>query len=749
MHPSHLLIAGMILVSSSTSFAEAPKTKTPLTLATIFTERAFDEERMDAVIWSQLNASYFTLEKATASKTGKDLVRHDAATGERTIVVPAGMMKPSAASAPLTIASFQFSADEAKLLLFTNTKKVWRKHTRGDYWVLDLKTKLLTQLGGDAAPSTLMYAKFSPDGTRVAYMRKNNLYVQDLTDWKITPLTTDGSDTLINGGSDWVNEEELSLRDGFRWSPDGKRIAFWQFDTSGVKKFWLVNQTDGNYQSFTTFPYPKAGEKNSAVRLGVISSEGGSVTWMAMEGDPRGHYIPFAEWQPSGEALWIQQFNRLQNTLHLFSADPATGRVTTLLTDKDEAWVENKNLEPRWVGDSLLWLSERSGWRHAYLISEQGAAQPLTEGAFDVIEITAVQPEAGTFDFIASPENATQRYLYRGRLDRAQWKRVSPAERAGTHSYQVSKDGAWAIHTYSTATTPPTVSVVTLPDHQVVRTLKSNQALKDKLATRQAPKVEFIQVDIGGGIMADAWMIRSADLNDVQTHPLLMHVYSEPASQTVRDVWGGQRGLWHWMLAEKGIVIASVDSRGTPAPKGRAWRKAIYRQVGTLNVTEQAHATNELLQRYRFLDRKRVGVWGWSGGGSTSLHGLFRHPALYRTAIAVAPVADRRLYDSIYEERYMGLPSENEVGYREGSPITHVKGLQGPLLLIHGTGDDNVHYQGTEKLMNELITLNKPFTVMPYPNRDHSINTGKGISRHLYELMTHWLERELVGTLPR
>jgi dipeptidyl-peptidase-4 len=730
-----------------------------LTLARIFTDKEFEEEKMESLVWSKVEACYFTLEKVAEAKkdkkvdddkedeedkAGKDLVKHDVGTGKRQILASARELTPKGAKAPLSVSSFHFSEDEKQVLLFANTKKVWRKNTRGDYWVLELKTKHLRKLGGDAAPSTLMYAKFSPDDTRVAYMHKNNLHVQNLADLKITAITSDGSDTLINGGSDWVNEEELDLRDGFRWSPDGSRILFWQFDTRDVKRFSMMNQTDGAYQSFNTFPYPKAGEKNSACRLGIVGASGGEATWLQVKGDPREHYLPFAEWTPDGKAVLLQQFNRLQNTLHVMCADPATGEVKTLFTEKDKAWLEHKNTEPRWVGDDLLWLSERSGWRHAHLVNLKGEMKPITIGDFDVIDIAAVDVQGRTLYFIASPENFTQRYLYQVSLDGGEVKRLSPADQAGTHSQAISKDGKWAVHTFSSMMTPPVVDLVSLPKHETIRVLKSQKDLKDKLAKIKLPKTEFLRVDIGGGLMADAWMMRAADLDGSKKHPLLMHVYGEPAGQTVKDSWSGQRLLWHLMLAQQGFIIASVDTRGTPSPRGREWRRAVHLQLGILNSAEEAAGVRAVLKKFDFIDPQRVGIWGWSGGGSSSLDALFRYPDLYRMAIAVAPVADRRLYDTIYEERYMGLPKDNAKGYTEGSPIAHAKSMKGSLLIIHGTGDDNVHYQGTEKLITELVAHNKPFTVMPYPNRDHAINTGKGTTRHLYELMTGYLHEHLM-----
>lgn len=725
------------------AFATLRREAARLTTGRIFTDKEFDEEKLDAWQWSKRGAHAFALEKPAQGKDGKDLVKLDAATGARTVLATAQNMTPPGAKKPLTVAEIHFSMDEKQALLFTNTKKVWRKNTRGDYWLLDLTTKRLQKLGGEGPEATMMFGKFSPDGTRVAFVRTNQLYVQNLTDLKVTRVSPAGGPHLIHGTSDWVNEEELGLRDCFRWSPDGAHLLFWEFDTTGVKTFALVNQTDSTYPRITTFHYPKAGEVNSKTRLGIVSSQGGEVTWLKAPGDPREHYLPFAEWTPDGSAVLVQQFNRLQNTLHVMLAIPQTGEVKGLFTETDEAWVDNKNNEPRWVGNDFLWLSERSGWRHLYLADLKGGLKPVTQGGFDVIDLTCVDAKGGTVDFLASPENATQRYLYRVPLAGGEPRRLSPRDQAGTHSYVPSTDARWAVHTFSNVTTPPVVELVSLPEHQTVRVLKSQEALREKLAGMKLPRVEFIRVPLGQGLVLDGWMMRAADLDLTKKHPLLVHVYGEPAGQTVKDVWGGARQLWHAMLAQEGYVVASVDTRGTPSPRGREWRRAVYRKLGIMNADEEAAAVRALLKEHAWLDAGRVGIWGWSGGGSSSLDAIFRFPDLYQTAIAVAPVPDRRLYDSIYEERYMGLPKDNAAGYKNGSPITHAAGLKGNLLIVHGTGDDNVHYQGVEKLMNELIALNKPFTVMPYPNRDHAINTGKGTSRHLYDLMTSYLRSNL------
>ena len=734
-----------LLITSSTLRAQALRADaSQLTVDRLFGAREFAVEAIPEMRWSKRSSTYVTLDSSPTGK-GVDLVRHDPATGKKDVILPASAFQPTNAEEPLSIEGFEFSADESRLLIFTNSKRVWRRNTRGDYWVLDVAARKLHKLGGAAAPSSLMFATLSPDGRWVAFVRENNLYVQDLNSLKITPLTTDGSKTLINGTSDWVNEEELDLRNCFRWSPDGHHILFQQFDTTGVAEFHLVDNVVSKSPRVNSFAYPKVGEKNSATRLGVVPVGGGKVQWLDLPGDPREHYLPHADWTPDGMHILVQQFNRLQTELRVWRADPITGMAKTVFTETDAAWLENENPWRRLDGGkSILWLSERSGWRHAYRAAMDGTPPvPITKGEFDVIGVEAIDEAGGWLYYAASPKNATQRHLFRAKLDGSKTEQLTSEKQAGWHEYDFSPDAEWAVHTWSNFTTPPVVELVRLADNAAVRMFTDNAKLRAKLAALTRPEVEFLRVPIGGGVTLDGWSLKPATVETAAKLPLLMHVYGEPHGQTVRDAWPGTRGLWHWMLAQQGFVLASVDNRGTNVPRGREWRKSVHRKIGILAPTEQAEAVRALLKRWPFVDPSRVGSWGWSGGGSMSLNAVFRHPDLYRTAIAVAPVADQRLYDTIYQERYMGLPTDNATGYRDGSPITHAGKLRGNLLLIHGTGDDNCHYQGTERLMEELIAKGKRFSVLPYPNRTHAINEGRNTDQHLMDTMTRYLHDNL------
>lgn len=749
-----MLLLGWCASGRDLAADDMPPDPSKLTLERIFEAREFNGDGGPAIQWMRRRGGYTTLEAPADKQAGRDLVWHDPADGRQEVLVPSHRFVPSGEESPVTIEEYWFSDDESKLLIFTNSKRVWRLRTRGDFWVLDIAAGELKKLGGSAPPSTLMFATFSPDGTRVAFVRENNLYAQDLRDMQVTALTTDGSASVINGTFDWVYEEELSLRNGFRWSPDGQSIAYWQINTEGVREYHLVNTSNQLYSRIQAIPYPKVGEQNPAARIGVVNVSGGTTRWLAIPGDPREHYLAQMDFVPRSGAsmdgtprgksdeIVLQQFNRLQNTNRLMLANAETGEVTTLVTETDEAWVENSNSSLMWFADHqrLVWLSERDGWQHAFAVERGGGPVSLiTPGNFDLISVDAIDAQGGWLYFSASPDNPTRKALYRCRLDGSEREHLTPADQPGTHMYNISPDARWAIHTYSSFTAPPVVDLIALPDHRSVRILVANQELKEKLAHLQLPATEFFRVEVGEGVSLDAWAITPPDFDPQLRYPLLVHVYGEPAGQTVLDRWSGHRHLWHLMLAQQGYVVVSIDNRGTPAPRGRDWRKCIYRQVGVLSSADQAGAVRTILEKRPYLDPERVAVWGWSGGGSMTLNAMLRYPDLYRAGISVAPVPNQRFYDTIYQERYMGLPGDNADGYRRGSPITFASQLQGHLLLIHGTGDDNCHYQGTEALINELIAHNKRFSMFAYPNRSHSISEGKNTSRHLYGLMTEFL----------
>ena len=741
MRRHRIALLGLLLVAAPLGAQQADSSL--LTLDRIFASEEFDPRGISQLKWRENGAAYTTLEPARDG-AGGELVRYETATGARSVLISAGALTPRGGR-PLTIEGYTFSPDDRKLLIFTNSRKVWRYNTRGDYWVLDRASGRLTRLGGaGGAPSTLMFAKFSPDSRRVGYVRDHNLYVEDLESGAITPLTRDGSRTTINGTFDWVYEEELDLRDGWRWSPDGQRIAYWQLDATGVGEFKLINDTDSLYSFLVPVQYPKAGTTNSAGRVGVVSAAGGPTTWLRVPGDPRNNSIARMDWAASSDEVVLQHLNRLQNTDEVMLGDARSGAVRTLFVERDSAWLDVVDALT-WLdgGRRFLWVSERDGWRRLYTVSRDGAeVRPLTPTGADAMEVVRVDEPGGWVYFKASPANATQMYLWRARLDGGGAERVTPASFIrGWHDYDVAPGGAWAVHSWSAFGDPPSYELVRLPTHQRVRTFEDNAALRAHIAGLRRGPTEFFRVD-ADGVQLDGWMMKPPGFDPSRRYPVLFEVYGEPAGQTVTDTYAYSSYLWYLMLAQQGYVVMSVDNRGTPSPRGRAFRKAIYQRIGVLNAADQAAAARSIT-RWPFVDSTRVGVWGWSGGGSSTLNLMFRYPAIYATGMAVAPVADWHYYDTIYEERYMGLPQQSPEAYRAASAVNVAHQLRGNLLIVHGTGDDNVHYQNTEAIINALVAANRPFTMMAYPNRTHCICEGDATTLHLFNLLTRYLGEHL------
>ena len=745
-----LLLAAPAVPGSPASAQQTDASR--LTVQRIYGSSEFAARPFGPSRWLGDGAAYTTVEKA-AEGAGQELVRYDVERGSREVLVTARQLVPSGETDPIHIEDYAWSPDGKQLLVFTNSEPVWRLNTRGDYWVLDRASGALRKLGGaEAKPSTLMFAKFAPDGGRVGYVRENNLYVENLATGTITALTTDGSRTLINGTFDWVYEEELMnyYADGWRWSPDGSSIAFWQLNADSVRNFNLINNTDSLYSRVIAVQYPKVGETNSAARVGVVRAAGGATRWLEIEGDPRNHYIARMDWAESSGEVILQRLNRLQNRNEVMLGDARTGQVRTVLVEQDSTWVDLWD-DLVWLdgGKSFTWVSDRDGWNHVYVVSRDGGKSRLvTKGDFDVLSIEGIDPKGGWLYYIASPDNPVQRYLFRSRLDgKGKAERLSPAREPGTHAYDVAPNYRYAIETYSSLGNPPIIRLIRLPDHRSIRTLEDNQSLRSKVNALLRGPVEWLAIEAEDGAKMPGVLMKPADFDSTRKYPLLFFVYGGPGNTEVEDVWGGYF-LWHTMLTQKGYLVAVVDNRGTPAPLGRRFRKAIYGQLGVIETRDQAAAARALGAR-SYVDPARIGIWGWSYGAFMALNTLFQHADLYRTAVAVSPVTHWALYDNVYTERYNGLISDNREGYDRGSPLSYVKGLEDPLLVVHGGGDDNVHYQNTEMLINALVAANRPFEMMEYPNRTHCICQGKGTQAHLFDLVTRFLDRNLMTAPPR
>ena len=728
-------LCAAVLLTAALSLQAQPE----LTLEDIYVKGTFRARGVPQPTWMEDGRSYSAL-------TEKGLVRVDAATLAETVIVPQAAFVPAGAARPLRVEDYTWSEDKTKLVVYTNSRRVWRRNTRGDYWLLDVAAGTIRQLGKGLEPSRMMYGKLSPAGDRFAYVYYNNLYVEDVATGERRQLTFDGGDVLVNGNFDWVYEEELNCYDGWRWSPDGKKIAYWHSDTGGTGTFLMIDNIDSLYSFTIPLPYPKAGTTNSAVKVGVVDVETARTGWFPVPGDPRENYIARMEFVPGTDEVMIQQLNRLQNTNTVYYGNVNTLELTPFYEDRDDAFLN--------VHDNLVWLdgnkfftwtSEKDGWRHLYRVTRDGKKETLiTKGDFDVINVLRIDPKGGYVYYMASPESAVEQYLYRSRLDgKGAAERVTPRGFTGTYSYNISPGAKYALCSFSNHETPRVYEMVSLPEHKTVRRLEDNAALKAVYDSYGFRTREYFQVDIGEAVL-DGWMIKPRDFDPSKKYPVIFHIYGEPASSTVQDSWSGD--YWNQLLAQQGYIVASIDPRGTNNPKGREWRKCIYGKVGILAMADHAKAVRLAEEMFPFMDPERIGVWGWSGGGSSTAHLMFEHPDIYSVGIAVAGVYSQRLYDSIYQERYMGLPSTNPDGYREGSPITHAAGLQGDLLLIHGTGDDNVHYQSLEMLVNELVKQGKMFSMMSYPMRTHGISERENTTMHLYRTMLkYWLEHLPAG----
>lgn len=657
---------------------------------------------------------------------------------EKTALVPAGK------TAPLNVRNFFLSPDESKLLIYTNSARVWRYDTRGDYWLLDLKDNKLIQAGRGLPPGSMLYAKFSPDGSRLAYVSRHNIYLEDMASGEIKQLTKDGTDKIINGTFDWAYEEEFDCRDGFRWSPDGKNIAYWQIDASTMRNFLLINNTDSIYSFIKPVEYPIAGVDPSSCRIGVLDIASGETKWMAVPGDAVQHYIPRMEWGVDASSIIVEQLTRRQNESRIFVVDAKSGVAKQIREEKSNAWIDTKSrwhASPvgwEWInkGKQFLWVSEQDGWRHIYVENVDGGKERLlTKGDYDATDILAIDEKNGYVYFNASPKNATQEYLYRVKLDGSKGlEKVSPESQAGSHYYQLSPNGLYARHFFSNANTPTIADWVKLPGHEVI--------FKTAPETAAAPSgVEFFQVTTDEGVTVDGWMVKPKGFDPSKKYPVVFFVYGEAAQSTVKDQYGvGGLPFIGDALKDEQYISMSLDNRGTPSAKGAAWRQAVYKNLGIVNIRDQALAAKKVRQ-WAFVDTTRIAVWGHSGGGSTTLNLLFQYPDIYQTGISMSPVTNLLTYDNIYEERYMGLPQDNMKDYVKGSAITYANNLKGHLLLIHGTGDDNVHYQNTEMLINELIKDNKVFYVMPYPNRTHGLNEGVGSYKHITSMFMDFLKQ--------
>jgi len=719
-----LLFALMFFVSES-SIAQQKKT---VSLEDVFKSNTFSQKSVYGINWMKDGQYYSSLQR---DLTGPRVVKINVATGEEAEVLIDG------GALGVNFSSYSFNPDESKALIASEVESIYRRSSKGIFHVVDLKNGTAQKL---MEGEKIMYATLSPDNDKVAFVKDNNLFVVDLATNALTQVTQDGKwNHIINGAADWVYEEEFSMSKAFEWSPDGKKIAFIRFDETEVPEFNM--QTWGKlYPEDYRFKYPKAGEKNAEVSIHIYHLDS-KETIHVNAGEEKDIYLPRIYWTNDGNALAYIRLNRLQNQLDLLYANAKDGSSQLILQENAKTYVDlNYNDDLRFLegNKGFIRTSEQDGFKHIYHHDNQGKLiRQITSGNWEVTNLVGVDEKNKKIYYISTEASPLERNLYVINMDGKGKKVLTPEK--GSTSVNMSKDFKYYIANHSNAQTPLKVTL-NEASGKLVKVLEDNAELKSKLETYSLSPREFFSFNTIDGTALNGYMIKPADFDESKKYPVLMYVYGGPGSQNVTNSWGGTRDFWHHHLAAEGYIVVCVDNRGTGA-RGRDFKHMTYANLGKLETEDQI-AGAKFLAGMPFVDASRIGIWGWSYGGYMSSLALLMGNEVFKAAIAVAPVTTWRYYDTIYTERYLQTPQLNAAGYDDYSPITHVNKMKGNYLLIHGTGDDNVHYQNAVDMVDALIKADKHFDVMFYPNRNHGIYGGN-TTWHLYSLMTDWIKRKL------
>ena len=736
-----------------------------LTLESIHASTTFRPNSFQGGKWADQGPVITYIESAdTADAT--HLLRYNLRTDEQTRVIDGTTLHADDVDRLVPIEDYTFSESGDKVLIYTDSKEVWRANTKGYYYVYDLDTQTLRPVS-DRDEGYQMFAKFNPSATKVAFVRHRNLHVVDLTTGTETALTTDGDDgTIINGTFDWVYEEEFGLRDGWQWGPDGQRIAFFKLDESETRSFPLMNNTT-RYPERTEFRYPKAGEQNSEIKIGVIdlpavdpTAEGqpqaiqyfDTNTWNA--GGRTHEYLARMGWTPEVDGthrVWMYRLNRNQNVLDLLYGHPETGETEQVLQRTQDTYIDVTDDKLTYLdgGEHFVFLSERSGYNHASLYRTDGTeVGPLTGGAWEVTQFHGVNEETATAYVTGTRDTSLERHLYAADVSFTPHETAPSVRkvtsRPGWHALNLSADHAYYIDHHSTTRTPPTWTLHDVSGERLT-TLQANDALEGRLDSLDLPQKQFTSLPGADGTSLNAYVIKPRDFDPSRSYPVLMYVYGGPGVQTVTNQWGRTRQLWHQYLARAhDMVVVSVDNRGTGG-RGKAFQDVPYQRLGQPESADQIHAAQALADS-AWVDADNIGIWGWSYGGYMTLLSMLREegPSTFDTGASVAPVTDWRLYDTIYTERYMSTPDQNADGYENGAPQAYADRLRDDqnLLIVHGDDDDNVHFQNSVQMVNQLQSANKQFRFMMYPTHEHGIAGGQ-TRLHLFTMLTNHVTEHL------
>ncbi len=688
---------------------------------------AFSTKGMDA-LRSMNDGNHYTLLDINRANGTSSIVKYEYETLQQTETILAS----SPANGIPYFTSYSFNEDESKILLATEVESIYRHSRKAVYFVYDVASRVVKKISDEKIMAPLL----SPDGLRVAYVFENNLFILHLSSGNREQITTDGEkNTIINGVTDWVYEEEFSFVRAFEWNSDGTMLAFLRFDERAVPEFSMDVYGADLYPSQNRFKYPKAGEDNSTVSLHLYTIAEKSTTKISL---PEAYYIPRIQWKKKADELSVQTLNRLQNHLKMYTVNSKNASVSLLLEEKDEAYVDITDNLTFLEDDSFIWTSEKDGYNHIYLHNSNGSLKSqLTKGPWEVTKYYGFDAKKKTIFYQSTENGSINRDVYSIRVNGRNKNRLT--DKAGTNSAAFSTNFTYFINTFSSATTPYTYTLHKASNGEKVKDILDNTSLSAKLSGYTTSPKEFSTININGHDL-NMWMVKPADFDASKKYPLFLFQYSGPGSQQVANRWMGSNDYWHQMLAQEGIIVACVDGRGTGL-KGRDFKKMTYKELGKYEVEDQI-AVAKKLSEYDFIDEDRTGIWGWSYGGFMASNCILKGNDTFEMAIAVAPVTSWRFYDTVYTERFMQTPQENASGYDENSPLTYPHLLKGNYLLVHGSGDDNVHVQNSMRMIEALVQANKQFDWAIYPDKNHGISGGN-TRLQLFTKMTNFIKENL------